>query len=115
ALYDQLMAHLFAAYEGVERAAYLLCRTSTTPHRVCLLVREVLPVPESEVAAASAHGMTIPAVSFARAMKRAHDTGQCFVFVHSHPQGNAVFSRQDDSEEKKLFRTAAIRIGPGPH
>jgi molybdopterin/thiamine biosynthesis adenylyltransferase len=115
ALYEQLTAHLFPGSTDLERAAYLLCRTSVTPHETRLLVRELLPVSEWEVASASPHGMTIPAVSFARAMKRAHDTKQVFMFVHSHPGGRAEFSRQDDVEEKKLFRTAAIRIGPGPH
>lgn len=114
-LYDQLMTHLFSGSDGIERAAYLLCRTAIGREDTRLLVREVLPVPESEVAKASAHGMTIPSVSFTRAMKRSRDTGQCFVFVHSHPDGRAVFSAQDDIEERKLFRTAAIRIGSGPH
>src|SRR5579864_3259557 len=115
ALYDQLTTHLFEDRTDVERAAYLLCRLSVTATETRLLVREVLPVSQSEVAAASSHGMSIPAVSFARAMKRAHDTKHCFAFVHSHPGGLAAFSRQDDVEERKLFDTAAIRVGPGPH
>lgn len=115
ALYEQLMTHLFVGAGAVERASYLLCRTSIGPEETRLLVREILPVSEGEVSAASSHGMTIPAVSFARAMKRSHDTRQCFVFVHSHPGGRAEFSRQDDMEELKLFRTADIRVGPGPH
>ncbi len=114
-LYEQLMTHLFADSSCVERAAYLLCRTSTTKEETRLLVREFLPVLETEILTASQHGMTIPAVSFARAMKRAHDSKQSFVFIHSHPGGIAQFSQQDDAEEQKLFRTASIRIGPGPH
>jgi molybdopterin/thiamine biosynthesis adenylyltransferase len=114
-LYKQLTTHLFNGQPDVERAAYLLCRLSVTPAETRLLVREVSPVPQSEVMAASSHGMSIPAVSFARAMKRAHDTQHCFAFVHSHPGGIAAFSRQDDVEERKLFDTAAIRVGPGPH
>lgn len=113
--YDQLTTHLFEGPADVERAAYLLCRLSVTATQTRLLVREVLPVSQSEVAAASSHGMSIPAVSFARAMKRAHDTKHCFAFVHSHPGGRAEFSHQDDVEERKLFDTAAIRVGSGPH
>jgi molybdopterin/thiamine biosynthesis adenylyltransferase/proteasome lid subunit RPN8/RPN11 len=114
-LYEQLMTHLFAEPNRVERAAYLLCRISRTTEETRLLVREFLAVLETEILTASAHGMTIPAVSFARAMKRAHDSNQSFIFIHSHPGGSAQFSLQDDAEERKLFRTASIRIGPGPH
>lgn len=115
ALYQELMKHLFGGGADVERAAYLMCRLSVTRSETRLLVRELLPVYESEVVAASSHGMSIPAVSFARAMKRAHDTKHCFAFVHSHPGGRAQFSRQDDAEERKLFSTASIRVGAGPH
>src|SRR5262249_38325358 len=90
-MYEQLTTHLFNSQPDVERAAYLLCRLSVTPAETRLLVREVLPVSQSEVICASAVGMSIPAVSFARAMKRAHDTQQCFAFVHSHPGGKAEF------------------------
>ena len=114
-LYQQLTAHLFGGQADVERAAYLFCRRSVTLEETRLLVREVFPISQSEVIAASSHGMSIPAVSFARAMKRAHDTQHCFGFVHSHPGGIAEFSRQDDVEERKLFDTAAIRVDPGPH
>jgi molybdopterin/thiamine biosynthesis adenylyltransferase len=49
-------------------------------------------------------------------MKRAHQQRAAFVFVHSHPNGLAEFSPQDDLEEQKLFRTAYNRIDhPGPH
>ncbi len=51
-----------------------------------------------------------------RAMKMAERTKHCFVFVHSHPSGVSIFSRQDDSQEATLFRTAYLRISsPGPH
>lgn len=105
----RLSDHLFSDTK-IERAAYLLCRISKTPEETRLLVREVIPVEEGEVTAASPTHMEIPSRSFTRAMKKADQKQECFVFVHSHPLGHPSHSPQDDSEETKLFRTAYIRI-----
>jgi molybdopterin/thiamine biosynthesis adenylyltransferase/proteasome lid subunit RPN8/RPN11 len=106
--FARLTAHLFA--ERNERAAYLLCRLSQMENETRLLVREVLPVTAENVTAASPTHMGIESRSFLRAMKRAHVTNQCFVFVHSHPTHLPNPSEQDDREEAKLFHTAYARI-----
>jgi molybdopterin/thiamine biosynthesis adenylyltransferase len=46
-----------------------------------------------------------------RAMKRADSQNLSFVFAHSHPDGPAGHSQQDDVTEPSLFRTAYIRVG----
>ncbi|MGC2468024.1 MAG: ThiF family adenylyltransferase [Candidatus Acidiferrum sp.] len=107
--FDLISGHL-AANPNVERAAYLLCRPVNTPSEVRLIVREVLPVEDSDVLENSAHHMKIAPRSFIRAMKRADETKSCFVFVHSHPDEYPRHSPQDDDEEAKLFSTAYIRI-----
>jgi hypothetical protein len=113
--YELLLKHLLTDRTR-EHAAYLLCRTGVTEEETRLLVREILPVPQEEILSSSLAHMEIRSVSFTRAMKRAHETKQNFVFVHSHPQGHCDHSAQDDAEEAKLFRTAYIRIGnEGPH
>jgi molybdopterin/thiamine biosynthesis adenylyltransferase/proteasome lid subunit RPN8/RPN11 len=113
--HDRLVGHLFAVPE-VERAAYLLCRTSVTGSEIRLLVREVIPVSEDDVLESSVSHMRIASKSYIRALKRADEHKSCFVFVHSHPGGLRDHSEQDDQEEAKLFRTAFTRIhSPGPH
>lgn len=111
-LYAALTAHLFS--EPTEMAAYLLCRFLQTGDETRLLVREVIPVEPADVVSASGHHMQILSRSFLRAMKWAHQTKQGFVFVHSHPRDYPEHSPQDDSEERKLFTTAHIRIDGAP-
>ncbi len=107
--HDQLIAHVFSNPD-VENAAYLLCRTAETANEIVLLVREVLPVNAADIIEATKYGMKINSRSFTRAMKKADQQNQAFVFVHSHPEGVRDHSGQDDLEERKLFRTAFVRI-----
>ena len=107
--YQKLYDQLFIGSAG-EQAAYLLCRVARSAEATTLLVREVIPVEPADVLENSDHHMKISSRSFTRAMKRASDRNECFVFVHSHPEGYPKHSQQDDEEEEKLFRTAYIRI-----
>lgn len=114
--FETLRAHLFPPLVLKERAAYLICRTSEASDETRLLVREVIAVEVHDTLESSASHMSIKSTSFTRAMKIAHMRKSSFVFVHSHPGGLAEFSRQDDTEEKKLFATAYTRIErKGPH
>src|ERR1700735_2945965 len=85
--YSTLTRHLFENQTN-ESAAYLLCSYSVSDDEYRLLVREVVPVRETEIEDASPHHMTIPAPSFLRTIKRAHVENLCFVFVHSPPRGH---------------------------
>ena len=107
--YQSLADHLHQT-GSTEQAAYLLCSLSTTASESRLLVREVIPVFPEEVISASSRHMEIAPQSFMRAMKRSDDERLCFVFVHSHPDGPAGHSPQDDITESSLFRTAYTRI-----
>jgi molybdopterin/thiamine biosynthesis adenylyltransferase len=95
---------------STEQAAYLLCSLSATVSESRLLVREVTPVSPEEIISASGRHMEIAPQSFMRAMKRADAARLSFVFVHSHPDGPAGHSPQDDITESSLFRTAYTRI-----
>jgi hypothetical protein len=113
--YTSIVKHLFQD-PRCERAAYLLCGTSESDVETRLLVQDVLPVDESEILESSTVHMKIGSPSFLRALKRAHESRQCFIFVHSHPVDVQGHSRQDDNEERKLFSTAYNRIrGRGVH
>lgn len=107
--YERLLSVL-TQNADVEQAAYLTCRISATGTETTLLVREVIPVAAEHILAASAAEMRISSRSFTAALKCADDRKECFAFVHSHPPGSPDHSPQDDDEEKKLFRTAYIRI-----
>lgn len=113
--YSQLLGMLFPDLE-VERAAYLLCKTSKTRNETRLLVREIFPVIPEDVVSASRGHMSIRAISFMRVMKIADKTKHSFIFVHSHPLGSSKFSAQDNEQERSLFQTAYIRVSSlGPH
>src|SRR5260370_590975 len=107
--YNSLVQHLFSDHK-IERAAYLLCALSDSDGEKRLLVREMIPVPQEEVDEASDRHMVIKQLSYLRAIKRAHVTSMCFIFVHSHPEEYRVHSPQDDIEEADLFRSVYARI-----
>jgi molybdopterin/thiamine biosynthesis adenylyltransferase len=71
-------------------------------------------VKADEIEEASQRHMRIPSRSFLRAIKRAAETKQAFVFVHSHPADVPGHSAQDDREEVKLCRTVHIRAEAAP-
>ena len=110
--YDQLTKHLFSG--NTEMAAYLLCRVAQCDEELRLLVREIIPVEADDVISASTGHMSIRSRSFLRVLKRAHLTGQCFIFTHSHPKNVPNHSPQDDEEEKKLFATTFVRVENAP-
>jgi molybdopterin/thiamine biosynthesis adenylyltransferase len=112
-LYAELTAHLFQD-DRQERAAYLLCRSAIGRQEIRLLGRELIPVEAAHIQSVSRVHMRIASPSFLRAMKRAHQTQQSFVFVHSHPHDVPGHSPQDNREEVSLFRTAHVRIGGVP-
>jgi molybdopterin/thiamine biosynthesis adenylyltransferase len=110
-----LTEHLFDG-ATTERGAYLLCRRGRSSEDFRFLVREVIPVLLEDIESASPTHMKIRSRSFLRAMKRADEKGESFVFVHSHPDGFTRHSPQDDREEAPLFATAYNRIhNEGPH
>src|SRR5512138_638847 len=84
--YHQLTAHLFHD-RTVERGAYALCRVMMSEEETRLLVREIIPIVEEDIINATPVSMNIAPVSFMRVMKKADQTKQVFVFIHSHPEG----------------------------
>lgn len=107
--YEQLTKHLFKN-DTVESAAYALCKLAVTENETRLLVREIIPVIDEDIIEANATGMQIKNISFLRTMKKADETKQLFIFIHSHPKDCPEHSAKDDIEEKILFDTAYTRI-----
>lgn len=107
--YNHLMEYLFIDRE-IERGAYALCRISESEYETRLLVREIIQVLPEDIVHSSQIDILINNNSFVKVFKKADDSKQVFVFIHSHPNGFLNHSKKDDIEEAKLFRTAYNRI-----
>lgn len=99
---ERLLEDVFSK-PGNEGAAYLLCGTSITVNETRLLVRDVVPVRDDEYLVREPYRLSIDSGSYARVAKQAVAAKASVVFVHSHPEGIADFSEQDDREEPKLM------------
>ena len=112
--YEILTAAIFSA-PGLEGAAYLLCGRSTTERETRLLARDVIPVEDRHYLVREPLRLSIDSASYAGVAKRAREANASIVFVHSHPDSIAEFSRQDDREEPKLHDFFERRVPDVPH
>jgi molybdopterin/thiamine biosynthesis adenylyltransferase len=108
-VYNDALTHLFSD-EPLEQAGYFFGRISTTRRETRFILRQFMPVAREHIRAQKRDGMAIAGTSYIPAIQHADRTQQSFWFVHSHPKGCRWFSVQDDNEETRLFRTAAVRI-----
>lgn len=111
---------LVLARPETEGAAYMLCgsaRIGADPWdgaaRTVLLSHTVTAIPCGEMVSASAVHVTWLTASFVKLLRRAKLEALVPAVVHSHPNGPAEFSRQDDKNEAELFRLAQNRNGQG--
>ncbi|PBJ21580.1 Molybdopterin-synthase adenylyltransferase [Pseudomonas ogarae] len=104
--------------DGVEGAAYVLYGESnisrdpwTRERRKRLTSHTVLAIPDEDLISADNTHITWSTASFVRLLKRAADEGLVVGIVHTHPNGPASFSSQDDENEAELARFARNRNG----
>jgi len=109
--YAELARVLLAAAPS-EGAAYLLCGESRTEEEVRLLVREIVPVADEDYLRREPDRLSIASRSYTRVAKEASFTDAALVFMHSHPGGAGLHSRQDDREEPQLMEFFSARV-PG--
>jgi molybdopterin/thiamine biosynthesis adenylyltransferase len=109
---------LVLACSETEGAAYMLCgsaRIATDPWdggpRRVVISHAVVEVPAGDKISSSAVHVTWSTASFVKLLRRAKDEGFLPTVVHSHPNGPAEFSTQDDKNEAELFRLAKNRNG----
>lgn len=106
--------------DGHEAAAYVLygiSRVAIDPwdrqSRLRLTSLRVIPVPDEDLISASDKHITWSTKSFLALCRVAKAEGLIVGIVHSHPGGFSEFSKQDDENERELYRLARNRNGAG--
>lgn len=106
--------------DGDEHAAYVIFGVShiaADPFhggaRLRLLIKDVLPVEPDEITSSDGQHISWKTDRFVRLLAEADRTGHQVGIAHSHPQGPAHFSTQDDRNEAELARLAQNRNGEG--
>jgi hypothetical protein len=112
--FDVLGARLHEC-PGLEGAAYVLCGVSRLRDEVRLLAREVVGVDDRDYVLREADRLSIASLSYSDVAKRAAAEEAAVLFVHSHPGGQGLFSKQDDVEEPKLMNFFTDRVPGAPH
>jgi len=100
---------------GVEGAAFLLCGESQSERGVKLIAHAIVPVAEENFLRREADGLSISSAALTRIAKLAKYEGLSVVFAHSHPEGFADFSDQDDQEEERLLPFLQARVPDRVH
>jgi molybdopterin/thiamine biosynthesis adenylyltransferase/proteasome lid subunit RPN8/RPN11 len=113
-LFRQLTAAIFSE-AGLEGAAYVFCGVSECDREIRLLAKEIVPLATEHYLLREPLRLSIASESYVRMAKRARDSGEAVLFVHSHPAGYPDFSKQDDREEPKLHSFLRSRAPDRPH
>lgn len=100
---------------GVEGAAFLLCGEARSDSYEKIISHAVVPIAEEDYLRREFDGLSISSQALSRITKLARYERLSIVFVHSHPEGVAHFSAQDDAEEERLIPFLQARIGNRLH
>lgn len=100
---------------GVEGAAFLLCGQSQSERGFKLIAHAIVPIKSEHFLRREADGLSISSAALTRIAKLAKYEGLSVVFAHSHPEGFADFSDQDDHEEKRLLPFLQARVPDRVH
>jgi proteasome lid subunit RPN8/RPN11 len=107
-VYAEIEAHV-AKTPHVEVAGFVFAKTSNTGSDTRFIAREFRPVDRAHIIKQSASEISVTSQAYCPALQHADESKQSFWFFHSHPKGITQFSRRDNEEETKLFRTAFVR------
>lgn len=109
-----LRAHLVRGRAADEEAALLLAAPCQVRDLTALLVREIIPVPDSGLLQKGGAGLTIDPEFLAPVIKRARQDSLSVLMCHSHPFSDRTvsFSAIDDAGEAALFPKIQGRV-PG--
>lgn len=105
---------------GAERSAYMLFGQAaiekdpwTEEPRTRLISHAFIGIGESDMVSASKRHVTWQTDGFMRLLGEASEKGLVPAIVHTHPDGQAKFSKQDNQNEAELARTALVKGAPG--
>jgi len=103
--------------DGQEEAAFLICGVAETPNFTNIVVREVIPVPDSGFIKKSGAFLTIKPEFMMPIIKQARLDNLSVISVHSHPfsSGSAGFSSIDDEGDDILMPKICSRIPQRAH
>lgn len=103
---------------GIEAAAYVLCGGSNIgsdpwerQSRLRLTVKDIHKVPRKDCKSASGQHVTWSTASYVKLLKKAQKEKLVPGIIHTHPNGPARFSKQDDKNEKDLLQMFWNRDG----
>lgn len=111
---------LLTAGAGSERSAYMLFGIAdiqvdpwTHQPRRRLVSHHFQAINGNDLVSASARHVTWQSDGFMHLLNEAKVKGLVPALVHTHPEGQAKFSEQDDRNEAELARTALLKGMPG--
>ena len=110
-----LLRKLLFDRAGVEGAAFLLCGQSKSERTIKLIAHVVMPIADEDFLRREAYGLSISSSALVRITKQAKNENLSIIFAHSHPEGFAEFSVQDDGEELKLLPFFQKRVPDRVH
>jgi molybdopterin/thiamine biosynthesis adenylyltransferase len=113
--HEQQLRRLLFDRPGIEGAAFLLCGESRSDTVVKLLSHAVVPIADEDILQREADSLSISSRALMRIAKLARYERLSIVFAHSHPDGFAHFSSQDDQEEDKLLPFLQSRVPTRAH
>lgn len=118
ARHAETLRNLLQRPDGTEASAYVLFGRNTVGmdpwsrrRRLRLVSHEIIPVPADDEISASTRHVTWSTTSFVSLCRRSTEQGLVPAIAHSHPAGMRAFSRQDDTNERDLFRLLRNRNG----
>lgn len=100
---------------SVEGAAFLLCGQARTARGEKLISHAVVPIANEDYLRREIDGLSISSRALSRISKLARYEQKSIVFAHSHPNGAAHFSDQDDREEERLIPFLQARVANRLH
>ncbi len=118
--HEQQIRSLLRQGAGSERSAYMLFGSAdiatdpwTEAQRRRLVSHQFEAVDDDDLVSASGRHVTWQTDGFMRLLNTAKTVGLVPAIVHTHPEGKARFSDQDDRNEAELSRTALLKGAPG--
>lgn len=114
--HEQQIRSLLPQGAGSERSAYMLFGVAdikkdpwTQAQRTRLVSHRFEVVDNGDLVSASVRHITWQTDEFMHLLNTAKAAGLVPALVHTHPEGNARFSDQDDRNEAELVRTALLK------